>query len=240
MVARECVRKSLVLLKNDVNTLPLKKTDKVVVVGPWANQIGAQCGGWTLTWQGDASVTDIGGGATILKALQDTGGANVTYDAQGNNLAGADKIVLVVGEASYSEGQGDNGHTNSDGSCPQCDTYKNKQMSINLSDCPNAALVDKCVAANKPLIIILISGRPMIIADQIAKSKAFVAAWLPGSEGGGVADVLYGAYNFTGKLRHTWPNTIDQVPINTGTVYSDEKHGSGGTPLFNYGYGLTY
>jgi beta-glucosidase len=246
-VARECVRKSLVLLKNEANALPLKKTDKVVVVGPWANKLGAQCGGWTITWQGDVNNTDIVG-TTILKGLQDTGGTtNVIFDEQGtNSLSTADKIVLVIGEAAYAEGQGDHGHANpapsptSYADCPQCDLYlPNKKMSINLADCPNAALVDKCVAANKPLIIVLISGRPMIIADQLAKSKAFVAAWLPGSEGGGVADVLYGAYNFTGKLNHTWPKSFDQIPINANPA-SDEKKGAGGDPLFSLGFGLTY
>jgi beta-glucosidase len=244
-VARECVRKSLVLLKNEGNALPLKTSEKIVVVGPWANKMGAQCGGWTLSWQGDANNSDIGGGTTILKALQDAGGSNVTFDEQGNSLGAADKIVLVVGEAPYAEGQGDHGHTNNSAGyadCPQCDLYlPNKKMSIYLADCPNAALVDKCAAANKTLVIVLISGRPMIITDQIAKCKAFVAAWLPGSEGGGVADVLYGGtYNFTGKLTHMWPKSFDQIPINSGPVYADEKHGSGGDPLFEYGFGLTY
>jgi beta-glucosidase len=91
----------------------------------------------------------------------------------------------------------------------------------------------------KPIILVLLSGRPMIIADQIDKCKAFVAAWLPGSEGGGVADVLYGAYNFTGKLNHTWPKTFDQIPINANPA-SDEKKGVGGAPLFNIGDGLKY
>jgi beta-glucosidase len=86
----------------------------------------------------------------------------------------------------------------------------------------------------------MISGRPLLIADKLAMCSAFVAAWLPGSEGIGVADVLYGNYNFTGKITHTWANTLGQIPINTGTEYSDEPHGSGGTPLFPYGYGLTY
>jgi beta-glucosidase len=80
----------------------------------------------------------------------------------------------------------------------------------------------------------------MIITEEIEKSKAFVAAWLPGSEGAGVADVLYGDKPFSGKLKHTWPKAFDQIPINSGTAYNDEKKGSGGTPLFEYGYGLTY
>ena len=86
----------------------------------------------------------------------------------------------------------------------------------------------------------LISGRPMIINAALDASSAFVAAWQPGSEGGGVADVLYNKKNFSGKLTHTWPSSFEQIPINTGTSYNDEKKGSGGTPLFEYGYGLTY
>jgi beta-glucosidase len=248
-VARECVRKSLVLLKNEGGALPLKTSDKVVVVGPWANKLGAQCGGWTITWQGDVNNTDIVG-TTIVNAMKKVTGANVTYDEQGtNSLSGADKIVLVVGEEAYAEGQGDDGHANPAPSpttykdCPQCDNYKNGKMSIVLSNCPNdSVLLAKCVAANKPLIIVLISGRPMIITNEFAKCKAFVAAWLPGSEGDGVADVLYNVNNcnFTGKLTHSWPKSFEQIPINSGTVYADEKHGTGGDALFNYGFGLTY
>jgi beta-glucosidase len=226
-VAREAVRKSLVLLKNDAvngaKALPLKTTDKVVVVGPWANKMGAQCGGWTIGWQGDVNytVTSVGGGQTILQGLQQAGGSNVTSDEQGNNLTAADKIVVVVGENPYAEGNGDNNNPT-------------------LAGCPNAALIDKCYNTGKPVIVVMISGRPLLIADKLSKCSAFVAAWLPGTEGGGVADVLYGNYSFTGKLTHTWPASLGQIPINTGTVYSDDPKGSGGTPQFEYGYGLAY
>ena len=239
-VARECVQKSLVLLKNEANALPLQATDKVVVVGPWANKIGAQCGGWTITWQGDVNHSGIAG-TTILDGLKEVGGAaNVTYDESGNSLDAADKIVLVVGETPYAEGGGDNGHTNTNGDCPGCSHYANGTISINFSDLPNAALLQKCVDSNKPVIVVLISGRPLIVTEAVTKSKAFVAAWLPGSEGGGVADVLYNKAPFSGKLRHTWPKTFDQIPINSGTDHADEKHGVGGESLFEYGYGLTY
>ena len=243
-VARECVQKSLVLLKNEGNALPLLTTENVVVVGPWANKLGAQCGGWTITWQGGSNLTGITG-TTILKGLQDAGGSNVTFDENGDNIAAADKIVLVVGEVPYAEGQGDHGHANPTGAgayadCPECDLYKNMQMSINLADCPHSELIDKCANSGKPVIIVLISGRPMIINAALEKSKAFVCAWLPGSEGNGVADVLYNSNNFSGKLTHTWPSSFEQIPINTGTAFADEKQGSGGTPLFEYGYGLTY
>jgi beta-glucosidase len=244
-VARECVQKSLVLLKNEGSALPLQKNEKIVVVGPYADKLGAQCGGWTISWQGDAEEKTIKG-TTILKGLQDIGGStNVTFDATGNNITSADKIVLVIGEAPYAEDRGDHGRKNPTGptayaDCPQCDLYKNKAMSINLNEFPNADLLTKCFNSNKPVIVVLLSGRPVIITDEIAKSKAFVAAWLPGSEGAGVADVLYGDKPFSGKLKHTWPKTFDQIPINSGTAYDDEKKGSGGAPLFEYGYGLTY
>jgi beta-glucosidase len=238
-IARECVRKSLVLLKNDGNVLPLSASEKVVVVGPWANSLGAQCGGWTITWQGAVNSPTIVG-TTILKGLQNAGGSNVTFDENGNNLSAADKIVLVIGEAPYAEGCGDNGRNTAD--CPACVEYPGKAVSIKLAECPHSDLLNKCFNSGKPVIVILISGRPLIITPEIAKAKAFVAAWLPGSEGDGVGEVLYksNGATFTGKLTHTWPSSLEQIPINSGTAYADEPKGSGGTPLFEYGYGLTY
>ena len=109
-----------------------------------------------------------------------------------------------------------------------------------LSGCPNAPLIEKCFNSNKPVILVMVTGRPMIIDSEINWCKAIVAAWLPGSEGGGVADVLFGDNNFTGKLTHTWPASAEQIPINTGQEYTDEKKGSGGAPLFPYGYGMRY
>lgn len=241
-VARECVQKSLVLLKNDGGALPLQKSEKIVVVGPYANKLGAQCGGWTILWQG---LEDNGGisGTTILAGLQKIGGSgNVTFDETGNNLGNASKIVLVIGETPYAEGAGDHGYANSGtyAACPGVENYRDKKMSIYLSDVPNREVMDRCFASGKPVVLVLLSGRPMIINSQLEKSAAFVAAWLPGSEGGGVADVLYGDKPFTGKLKHTWPSSFQQIPINTGTKYADEKQGSGGTPLFEYDFGLTY
>ncbi|MCX7727236.1 MAG: glycoside hydrolase family 3 C-terminal domain-containing protein, partial [Chitinispirillaceae bacterium] len=238
-VARESVRKSLVLLKNEGNVLPLKKSEKIVVVGKWGNSLGAQCGGWTISWQGAVDNPDIVG-TTIFKGLQEVGGtSNVNYDENGNNLSSADKIVLVLGEVPYSESNGDHGNKGRDNF--DISKYYKNGISIHLADCPNYDLLAKCVATNKPVILVLISGRPLIIKEEdLNKVKALVAAWLPGSEGGGVADVLYGDYNFTGKLTHTWPRSFDQIPINAGPQYADEKKGSGGTPLFEYGFGLKY
>jgi beta-glucosidase len=218
-VARECVRKSMVLLKNDEYVLPLQKSERVVVVGPWANNIGAQCGGWTISWQGSTTHTGIAG-QTILQGLQEKGG-NVTYSENGDDIANADKIVVVVGENPYAEQYGD---------CSVPD----------LSECPNASLIEKCFNSGRPVILVMVTGRPMIIDSEINWCKAIVAAWLPGGEGGGVADVLSGEYDFSGKLAHTWPASAAQIPINAGPDYADEKKGSGGEPLFPYGFGLRY
>ncbi|MBN2038131.1 MAG: glycoside hydrolase family 3 C-terminal domain-containing protein, partial [Chitinispirillaceae bacterium] len=240
-VAREAVRKSLVLLKNANNTLPLKKTEKIVVVGPYADAMGAQCGGWTIGWQGLYSYTpaQVGGGQTILQGLQSIGTtANVTSDPQGNNLSSADKIVLVVGEAPYAEGCGDHGST--DANNPNRSQYPGGVVSIILANCPHASLVDKCYNSGKPVVIVLLSGRPMVLSGELDKCGSFVCAWLPGTEGAGVADVLYGDYRFSGKLTHTWPTSLNQIPINSGLAHADEPKGSGGDPLFACGFGLTY
>jgi beta-glucosidase len=222
--AREAVRKSLVLLKNQNNALPLLKTEKVVVVGSYANDMGAQCGGWTISWQGQTGNSSGIAGQTIFSGLQSVGGAsNVTFDQSGSNLSSASKVVVVVGESPYAEGSGDN---------------------INSLDLTNTngagSLITTCHNSGKPVIVVLLSGRPMIIDGEIANCDAFVAAWLPGAEGGGIADVLYNDYNFTGTLTNTWPASYAQIPINTGPTYADEQHGSGGASLFDYGFGLKY
>jgi beta-glucosidase len=222
-VAREAVRKSLVLLKNEGNALPLIKTEKVVVVGTWGNDMGYQCGGWTITWQGQPGNNSGIAGQTIFSGLQEVGGAgNVTYDAQGNNLSDAAKIVLVVGEKPYAEGSGD------------------VTSAPDFSTLAEASLVQKCANSGKPVILVMLTGRPMLLDTELGSCKAVVTAWLPGSEGGGIADVLYKDYDFTGALTHTWPASAAQVPINTGTVYADEQKGSGGIPQWEYGFGLNY
>ena len=223
-VAREAVRKSLVLLKNQNSALPLLKTEKVVVVGSYANDMGAQCGGWTISWQGQTGNSSGIVGQTILAGLQAVGGSsNVTFDQSGSNLSSAAKVVVVVGESPYAEGSGDN------------------LNSLDLTNTNGAGnLITTCHNSGKPVIVVLLSGRPMIIDGEIANCDAFVAAWLPGAEGGGIADVLYNDYNFTGTLTNTWPASYGQIPINTGPTYSDEPHGSGGAALFDYGFGLKY
>ncbi len=223
-LARACVRQSLVLLKNDTKVLPLSKTAKIAVVGVWADNIGSQCGGWSETggdsWQGSmTNAHPLTGATTIYQALQAVGGNNVTYSADASGInSNADVVVVVVGEVPYAEGAG----FRADVTLP--------------ADQVN--LVQACKAKGKPVVTILITGRPNVLSTIPDNSTALVAAWLPGTEGNGVADVLFGDYDFVGKLRYTWPANNNQEPINTGTM--GDAVGSGGTPLFAYGFGLTY
>jgi beta-glucosidase len=214
-VARECVRQSLVLLKNDNHALPLAKTAKrLVVAGKGADDIGMQCGGWTIKWQGQTGNVTTGG-TTILGGIRKAvaPGTEVTYSPDGDNLQGADAAIVVIGETPYAEGAGDR-----------------KDLGLAQKD---VDLVKKIKQAGMPVITVLLSGRPMIIGPALESSDAFIAAWLPGTEGQGAADVLFGDYKPTGKLPHTWPKTMDQVPINVGDPGADKA-------LFPYGYGLTY
>jgi beta-glucosidase len=212
-VAREAVRQSLVLLKNDNKTLPLKKTLKRIHVGGKnADDIGNQCGGWTIDWQGKSGdVTS--GGTTILKAIQSAAPkAQVTYAKDGSGAAGADVGLVVIGETPYAEMLGD-------------------RTGLELA-AEDVAAVENMKKAGTPVVVILISGRPMIVDSVLGQANAFVAAWLPGTEGQGVADVLFGDYKPTGKLSHSWPRATAQLPINVGDKNYD--------PLFKYGFGLTY
>lgn len=209
-VAREAVRKSLVLLKND-GVLPIDKSSRVFVAGKNADNIGHQCGGWTIAWQGGSG--DITPGTTILDGIEQAvsaGGGSVTFSEDGSGSAGHDLAIVVIGETPYAEGFGDDG-----------------DLSLDAAD---LACLDRI--GDIPTIVVLVSGRPMIISDRLGDWDAFVAAWLPGTEGDGVAEVLFGDANFSGVLPHSWPVNIAQVPINVGdTPY---------LPLFPYGYGLTY
>jgi beta-glucosidase len=213
-VARGAVRQSLVLLKNENHTLPLsKQAARIHVGGRSADDIGNQCGGWTIEWQGRSGDVTTGG-TTVLAAIKNTVSANtqVTFAADGTGTAGASVGVVVVGERPYAEGNGDDG-----------------DLELDEAD---VTAIDNMKEAGIPVVVILISGRPMIINDVLEKADAFIAAWLPGTEGQGVADVLFGDYKPTGKLSFTWPRSVDQLPINVGDDNYD--------PLFAFGYGLTY
>jgi beta-glucosidase len=209
-VARECVRESLVLLKNEKHLLPLsKKIKHIVVVGAAADDLGMQCGGWTIDWQGGhGNVTH--GGTTILTAIRQTvsSGAQVTFSPDASDLKDADAIIAVVGEPPYAEMKGD--RTNLD-------------LSVT-----STTLIAKAKATGVPVVTILFSGRPLILNSALTDSDAFIAAWLPGTEGLGVTDFLFGDCKFTGKLPRSWPRINDHI-VNTD---KPEK------PLFPFGFGL--
>ncbi|HJS23486.1 MAG TPA: glycoside hydrolase family 3 N-terminal domain-containing protein [Pyrinomonadaceae bacterium] len=211
-VARECVRASLVLLKNEKRVVPVSKNlNRIHVAGKSADDIGNQCGGWTISWQGKSG-DQTSGGTTILKAIKETVSPQtmITYSADGANAAGADLGIVVIGETPYAEWMGD-------------------RQTLELSE-EDVAVVDKMKQAGMPLLIVLISGRPLIIEKVIDKADAFVAAWLPGTEGRGVTDVLFGNFKPIGKLSFSWPRSMNQIPINAGDKNYD--------PLFAYGFGL--
>jgi beta-glucosidase len=212
-IARQCVRESLVLLKNQNNFLPLQKTmGRILIAGKNALDLGNQCGGWTISWQGGSG--DVTLGTTIYQAVRNTVASStlVNYSYDGSIAQSGDIGILVLGETPYAEGNGDSQ-----------DLLLDQQDLTALNNFRNAGI---------PYVIILISGRPMIITDVIADCDAFVAAWLPGTEGQGIADILFGDYNFSGKLSHSWPRSMNQIPINFGDANYD--------PLFPYGFGLTY
>jgi beta-glucosidase len=212
-VARDCVRESLVLLKNANNALPLsKKMKKLVVVGAAADNLGIQCGGWTIDWQGKTgNVTP--GGTTILKAIRDTVDKDTTlvFSPNAADVGGADAILAVIGEKPYAEMKGDN-------NAPH----------ISEAD---AALVAKAKASGAPVVTVILSGRPLLLGSTLAATDALVAAWLPGTEGQGVADVLFGDYKPTGKLPRNWPRDPSQLK-----GYSVDMQ----NPQFARGFGLAY
>jgi beta-glucosidase len=214
-VARQAVRESLVLLKNDRRTLPItSRARHIHIAGRAGDDLGIQCGGWTVKWQGQAgNVTP--GGTTIRAALVQSVSSDtkVTFSADdGSAAAGADIAIVVVGEMPYAEGVGDR----SDQSLAEADL----------------ALIDKVAATGTPLVLLVISGRPLILGRALEKASAVVAAWLPGTEGGGLSDELLGKRAPRGKLSFSWPRSMDQLPLHAGDAKYD--------PLFPLGFGLTY
>ncbi len=219
-VAREAVAKSLVLLKDDDDLLPIRDDVGVIFVGGQAgDDIGIQSGGWTIEWQGRSG--NITAGTTILEGIQASvsPGVEVHYDRFGNlnrleddgNIPDPDLCIGVVGERPYAEGEGDS-----------------PDLAFNSRD---LAVLDNLDVHCERVVIVLISGRPLIITDRIDDWDAVVAAWLPGTEGQGVADVLFGVEPFRGELPYTWPRSIDQVPL--GSLDASDAE-----PLFPFGYGL--
>jgi beta-glucosidase len=207
-VARQAVRESLVLLKNDNDALPLSSSESIAVVGSHGNNSGLQSGGWSIHWQGQTE--SYRGATTIYDAIKEQG-TQVEYAEQGcypDMLAS--KAVVVVGEAPYAEGLGDSDE-------------------LWLSD-THKKLITDCKNLGKKVIVILISGRVLAISEDLDNSDAFIAAWLPGSEGAGVADFLFATDGFkpTGKSPYSWPVAVNDIPL-----APDADHA-----LFKFGYGL--
>jgi beta-glucosidase len=220
-VARDAVRQSMVLLKND-GVLPLSSTlTRIHVTGSGADSLAKQCGGWTLGWQGLTSdgATSTTTGTTVLAAVKKRfsgKSTTITSSSDGSGASGADRAIVVVGETPYAEGQGDN-----------------PNPTLTAADFAAIAAVK---AAKVPFVVVLFSGRPLILTDgsgvsAVDQANAFMAAWLPGTEGDGIVDVLFGDYKPTGKLSFLWPKSLSQLPLDVG---------DGQTPLFDFGYGLTY
>ena len=223
-LARKAVAQSQVLLKNRGKVLPLSGHERIYVAGSNADDIGNQAGGWTVAWQGLSGDTIPGN--TILEGIRQVApGAQVTFSQDASApTAGNDVGVVVVGETPYAEGFGDvGGPLWQDNGVPR----EPKTMHLNAAD---RATVDRVCGAIAECVVVVVSGRPLILTDQLAEMDALVAAWLPGSQGEGVADVLFGHRPFTGRLSMTWPRTLEQEPINVG---DRDYH-----PLFPYGWGL--
>lgn len=220
-VAREAVRKSLVLLKNENNALPLQKNQSIAVYGNGANNIGLQTGGWTISWQGDDDQR-LTRGTTIIGGIRQV--ANVFGGTVSTDPDDANTVIIVLSERPYAEYNGDNLNPTLTGSTADSGNQ----------DAINQAMIAKSLG--KTVIGLLLSGRPMLINQALPYFDAFVACWLPGSEAGlGIADVLYGDYNFTGKLPVTWPKYASALGLNSNSLNVD-------TNLFQFpfGYGLTY
>ncbi|XP_022980569.1 uncharacterized protein LOC111479898 [Cucurbita maxima] len=219
-LAREAVRKSLVLLKNgesaDKPMIPLpKNAPKILVAGSHADNLGFQCGGWTIEWQGLGG-NNLTSGTTILSAIKDTVDPKTKVVFKENPSAQFVKsnqfsyAIVVVGEPPYAETFGDS-------------------LNLTIAEPGPSTITNVCGAVK--CVVIVISGRPVVLQPYVAVIDAVVAAWLPGTEGKGITDVLFGDYGFSGKLSRTWFKTVDQLPMNVGDRHYD--------PLFPFGFGLT-
>jgi beta-glucosidase len=210
-VGRQAVQQSLVVLKNDQHVLPLASGARVHLCGFRADDMGVQCGGWSVGWRGRRGA--VTPGTTIRQGFAEVLGAGrVDFSTDAAGAEHSDVVVVVVGEDPYAEGSGDR-----------------QKLELSADD---RALIDAAKRSGRPLVIVLLSGRPLILGDVVDGASALVAAWLPGTEGAGIADVLSGAVKPTGKLPCTWPREMAQIPINVG----DPSY----APLFEYGFGLSW
>lgn len=222
-VARQAVRESLVLIKNDAGVLPIQPGLNVLVAGDGADHIGKQSGGWTLTWQGSGNENgDFPNGQSIFDGLREaleSGGGSVLLSEDGSYAERPDVAIVVFGEDPYAEFQGDVDHVDFGPEDP-----------LNL--------LREFQEEGIKTVSVFLSGRPMWVNTEINASDAFVAAWLPGSEGAGIADVLVASadgslnFDFKGRLSFSWPRRAEGLAPNFGDADYD--------PLFAYGYGLSY
>jgi beta-glucosidase len=225
MVARQAVRESLVLLKNERGLLPLKPSMNVLIAGDGADDMSKQTGGWTISWQGDGNVrADFPNAQTVYDGIAQqvrAAGGRATLSADGSFTDKPDVAIVVFGENPYAEGQGDR-----------------PDVAFDSDDGRNLEIMRRLKTQGIPVVAIFLSGRPLYLTPAINAADAFVAAWLPGSEGGGIADMLFRKadgsiqYDFRGRLSFSWPRAPDQTPLNVGDA--------GYNPLFPYGFGLDY
>jgi beta-glucosidase len=259
-IARQAVRESLVLLKNEGGVLPLRRKTRVLVAGDGADSIGKQTGGWTLTWQGTENTNaDFPGATSVfagIKAAVSAAGGTATLSTDGSFGSKPDVAIVVFGENPYAEWHGDikslefrgaDGNPPPDLSRPWPETPMPGQWAPPVSanvpaapagDDPNLQLIQRLRHSRIPVVAVFLGGRGRVITPELQASNAFVVAWLPGTEGGGIADVLFrntkGAvsYDFTGRLSYAWPSG--------GGQYSASSASDATAPLFPYGYGLSY
>jgi beta-glucosidase len=221
-LAREAVRKSLVLLKNNHRLLPLARDKKVLVVGRSADNLPNQTGGWSITWQGNEnSNADFPNATSVLAGIRRAvGDEHVVYDlsARGIDVTKFDAVIAVIGETPYAEGKGD-------------------VATLANPDEMDLSVLKRVSGKGVPVVTVLVSGRPLYVNPELNRSDAFIAAWLPGTEGEGVADLLFRqadgsvAHDFTGRLSYSWPKSACQTPLNRGDANYE--------PLFADGYGLS-